>query len=58
MNAEYVCEQCGDSAALCVSGWGYVAALCDRCLSTRQTYFKIPEAGDTHRDGGRIAETS
>ena len=38
----YACEQCGESGALCVSDWGYIAALCDLCLRDRQNYLKLP----------------
>ena len=41
---EYVCEQCGEGAALCVSDWGYIAALCDQCLKDRSNYLKLPGA--------------
>jgi hypothetical protein len=41
---EYVCEQCGEAAALCVSDWGYIAALCDQCLKDRSNYLKLPGA--------------
>jgi hypothetical protein len=40
----YTCEQCGRSGALCVSDWGYIAALCDACLRDRQHYLKLPGA--------------
>ena len=39
---DYVCEQCGERASLCVSDWGYIAALCDRCLKDRTHYLKLP----------------
>ena len=42
MNYAYICEQCGHSGALCVSAWGYVAALCDECLRERDSYVKLP----------------
>jgi hypothetical protein len=38
----YTCEQCGKGAALCVSDWGYIAALCDLCLKERTAYLKLP----------------
>ena len=38
----YICEQCGRSGALCVSDWGYIAALCDACLRDREHYLKLP----------------
>lgn len=41
---DYICEQCGDAAALCVSDWGYIAALCDDCLKERTAYLKLPSA--------------
>jgi hypothetical protein len=41
---DYKCEQCGDAAALCVSDWGYIAALCDDCLKERTAYLKLPSA--------------
>lgn len=43
MDYPYSCEQCGHEAALCVSDWAYVAALCDDCLKERKTYLKLPE---------------
>ena len=46
----YACEQCGESAALCVSDWGYIAALCDLCLRDRKNYLKLP--------GGEPAEVA
>ena len=39
---DYTCEQCGESAALCVSDWGYIAALCEACLRGRKNYLKLP----------------
>ncbi|HEX2830674.1 MAG TPA: hypothetical protein VHP37_30330 [Burkholderiales bacterium] len=42
---DYACEQCGQSGALCVSDWGYIAALCDRCLRDRKNYLKLPGSG-------------
>jgi hypothetical protein len=39
---DYECEQCGHGAALCVSDWGYIAALCDDCLKERKGYMKLP----------------
>lgn len=50
---EYVCEQCGEGAALCVSDWGYIAALCDQCLKDRTNYLKLP--GAEARDGASSA---
>ena len=38
----YPCEQCGRTGALCVSDWGYIAALCDTCLRDRENYLKLP----------------
>ena len=38
----YACEQCGQAGALCVSDWGYIAALCDVCLRDRKNYLKLP----------------
>ena len=38
----YSCEQCGAAGALCVSDWGYIAALCDICLRDRKNYLKLP----------------
>ena len=38
----YACEQCGESGALCVSDWGYIAALCDACRRDRKNYLKLP----------------
>lgn len=45
---DYTCEQCGESAALCVSDWGYIAALCDGCMRDRKNYLKLPgsDAGE------------
>jgi hypothetical protein len=42
MDYSYTCEQCGKRATLCVSDWGYIAALCDDCLKGRRTYMKLP----------------
>ena len=39
---DYTCEQCGETGALCVSDWGYIAALCDTCLRDRKNYLKLP----------------
>ena len=39
---DYICEQCGENGALCVSDWGYIAALCDCCLRDRKNYLKLP----------------
>lgn len=44
---EYICEQCGHPAALCVSDWGYIAALCDECRTQRKDDLKLP-GGDAH----------
>ena len=41
---DYTCEQCGGHGALCVSDWGYIAALCDNCLRDRKNYLKLPGA--------------
>ena len=43
---EYTCEQCGSTAALCVSDWGYIAALCDTCMRDRKNYLKLPGSDD------------
>jgi hypothetical protein len=48
MDHVYTCEQCGNGAALCVSDWGYIAALCDDCLKQRRNYMKLP--GPDRRD--------
>jgi hypothetical protein len=40
----YTCEQCGETGALCVSDWGYIAALCDTCLTDRKNYLKLPRS--------------
>ena len=59
---ESLCEQCGHGAALCVSEWGYIAALCDECLKERQSYLKLP-VGEPHNsargptDRGNAAST-
>ena len=53
---EYVCEQCGEGAALCVSDWGYIAALCDQCLKDRTNYLKLP--GSEGREPGQSASAS
>jgi hypothetical protein len=53
---EYVCEQCGEGAALCVSDWGYIAALCDACLKDRSNYLKLP--GADSRDAGKAIAVS
>ncbi|MEN3352834.1 MAG: hypothetical protein V7640_992 [Betaproteobacteria bacterium] len=42
MDHYYTCEQCGTGATLCVSDWGYIAALCDQCLKERSNYLKLP----------------
>lgn len=48
MDRFYTCEECGAEATLCVSDWGYIAALCDACRKARQSYFKLPlERGDS-----------
>jgi hypothetical protein len=48
MDHFYTCEQCGGEATLCVSDWGYIAALCDACRKGRKSYFKLPlERGDS-----------
>jgi hypothetical protein len=57
---DYTCEQCGGSAALCVSDWGYIAALCDVCLRERKNYLKLPgsEAAEPpvrHSESGAAA---
>jgi len=44
---DYICEQCGEGATLCVSDWGYVATLCDDCLRNRQNYLKLSGIGTT-----------
>ena len=38
----YSCEQCGETGALCVSDWGYIAVLCDVCRRDRKNYLKLP----------------
>ena len=38
----YACEQCGERGALCVSDWGYIAALCEACRRDRKNYLKLP----------------
>jgi hypothetical protein len=53
---ESVCEQCGEGAALCVSDWGYIAALCDECLKDRSNYLKLPRADS--RDAGQASAVS
>ena len=45
MDHYYTCEQCGNGATLCVSDWGYIAALCDQCLGQRSNYLKLPGPG-------------
>jgi hypothetical protein len=42
VSVDYVCEQCRRSAALCVSDWGYIAALCDDCRRERKNYVELP----------------
>ena len=42
MDHFYTCEQCRGEATLCVSDWGYIAALCDACCKDRKSYFKLP----------------
>lgn len=41
---EYKCERCGCTAMLCVSDWGYVGALCERCLDNSKHFLKLPVA--------------
>jgi hypothetical protein len=41
-SVDYACEQCGRSGALCVSDWGYIAALCEGCMRDRKNYLKLP----------------
>jgi hypothetical protein len=53
MEHYYTCEQCGSGANLCVSDWGYVAALCDECLKERRSYSKLPAV---ERDEGAPVE--
>ena len=55
---EYVCEQCGEGAALCVSDWGYIAALCDRCLKDRSNYLKLPRADSLDAAQSRAVSAS
>jgi len=57
---DYVCEQCGKSGALCVSDWGYIAALCDTCLHGREHYLKLPggDAADPAPSTAGIAPVS
>ena len=43
---EYTCEQCGSTASLCVSDWGYIAALCEPCMRDRKNYLKLPGSED------------
>jgi hypothetical protein len=50
---DYICEQCGESGALCVSDWGYIAALCDGCLRDRKNYLKLP--GDSGEASVQVA---
>lgn len=57
MKHPYLCEQCGHEATLCVSDWGYIAALCSTCLKERKNYLKLP--GPEQHDplspaGGRL----
>jgi hypothetical protein len=53
----YACEQCGESAALCVSDWGYIAALCDGCRRARKNYLRLP-AGDASDVATTAAENA
>ena len=58
----YTCEQCGEAASLCVSDWGYIAALCDPCLKERTAYLKLPhleprEAGSDAARAGKLMPT-
>jgi NMD protein affecting ribosome stability and mRNA decay len=60
VSVDYVCEQCGRSAALCVSDWGYIAALCEDCMRDRKSYLKLPgrerrESGPPPADRGAAA---
>ena len=56
----YTCEQCGEMASLCVSDWGYIAALCDECLNERETYLKLPGADrrEAYADAARAGKVS
>jgi hypothetical protein len=56
MDHFYTCEQCGNGATLCVSDWGYIAALCDDCLGERRNYMKLPEP--SRREGSPVPVNS
>jgi hypothetical protein len=56
MDHYYTCEQCGNGATLCVSDWGYIAALCDQCLGKRSNYLKLP--GPRRQDALRQPDSS
>ena len=53
MDATYTCEQCGCRAMLCVSDWGYIAALCEICLKERKNYLRLPHCGSPGEPVGR-----
>jgi len=60
MDRFYTCEECGAEATLCVSDWGYIAALCDQCLKERTAYLKLPhiEPHEAFTDAARAAQVS
>ena len=43
---------------LCVSDWGYIAALCETCLKDRKNYLRLPHCGPPFEPVGRIAPVS
>ncbi|MGZ8156243.1 MAG: hypothetical protein ACXW2I_02590 [Burkholderiales bacterium] len=46
---EHKCEKCGEAAMLCVRDWGYVAPLCEQCLSESKHFLKLPGAQHMER---------
>jgi hypothetical protein len=57
VSVDYVCEQCGLCGALCVSDWGYIAALCEGCMHDRKNYLKLP-CGEQREGGAPSGETA
>ena len=58
MDANYTCEQCGRGAMLCVSDWGYIAALCEGCFKERKNYLRLPQCEPQREAIGRTAPAS
>ena len=55
---DYTCEQCGEDGALCVSDWGYIAALCDTCRRGRKNYLKLPGSDNADSSQPGAASTT